>query len=73
MDGDKAIGHDYGEQTIGATCESYGYTVHTCRNCADRYVNDYVRPAGHDYEKTVVKAEEGKVGYTKYTCKNVRL
>ena len=55
--------------TVGRTCESYGYTVHTCKNCADRYVTDYVKPAGHDYEKTVVKAEEGKVGYTKYTCK----
>ena len=69
MDGEEAIGHDYEEKTVGRTCESYGYTVHTCKNCADRYVTDYVKPAGHDYEKTVVKAEEGKVGYTKYTCK----
>lgn len=47
---------------------SYGYIEHTCANCSDRYVTDYVSPLGHDFTEEHKQAAEGQIGYTLHIC-----
>ncbi|MBQ2964196.1 MAG: InlB B-repeat-containing protein [Clostridia bacterium] len=66
---EKALGHDYVAIVTAPTCESSGYTTHTCANCTDVYIDTETEATGHNYTKTVVKEatciEEGAY---KYTC-----
>lgn len=54
---------------VGATCDSYGYTLYKCSICKEERELDIVPALGHDYDDGVVTpptCEEG--GYTSYTC-----
>lgn len=39
--------HDYLETTIPPTCIEKGYTLHTCRNCGESYINTFVDTVPH--------------------------
>ena len=49
---------------------NYGYTEHTCANCVDRYVTDYIKAFGHEFTEEIVEATADSMGYTKHICKN---
>ena len=41
-----ALDHDYEAVVTAPTCETKGYTTHTC-HCGDSYISDYVDALGH--------------------------
>ena len=43
-----ALGHNYNSVVIEPTCETQGYTAHTCERCNDSYVDSYVEASGHE-------------------------
>ena len=43
-----SLGHNYDSVKIEATCETEGYTVHTCTTCGDVYTSDLVPANGHN-------------------------
>jgi len=43
----EAIGHDYQAVITDASCETQGYTTHTCLNCNEVYYDNYVEALGH--------------------------
>lgn len=43
----EALGHNYEVVVLEATCETAGYTTHTCTTCGDSYVTDEVAAFGH--------------------------
>ena len=40
-------GHTYEEALTLPTCDTYGYTEHTCSSCGDTYRDSFVDPTGH--------------------------
>ena len=49
--------HSYVSVVTNPTCMEQGFTTHTCSECGNSYVNDYVSALGHNYgewETTVV-------------------
>lgn len=59
-----AHSHSYTETTVPASCESGGYTLHTC-SCGERYRDGETPPLGHDWtattERTVIGSEEHQI------------
>jgi len=56
---------------VAATCESKGYTVHTCSGCGYEYRNTYTAMLKHEYNyKVVTPATYTTTGVGQYTCKN---
>ena len=45
---DEAKGHDYDVVVTAPTCESKGYTTHSCKNCDNEKVTDEVAATGHN-------------------------
>ena len=43
-----SLGHNYNSIKIEATCETEGYTTHTCTTCGDVYTSDRVPANGHN-------------------------
>ena len=43
----EALGHKYDTVVTAATCETAGYTTHTCATCGDTYTTDEVAAFGH--------------------------
>lgn len=41
--------HSYGSVVTAPTCTEQGYTTHTCSECGNSYVDDYVPALGHIY------------------------
>ena len=62
------LGHAYTEQVVAPTCETAGYTLHTCSRCQHSYVDSIVEALGHNYEKQVTAPTHDKMGYSTYTC-----
>lgn len=62
------LGHAYTQKVVAPTCETIGYTVHTCSRCQHSYVDSIVEALGHQYEKQVTAPTHDKMGYTTYTC-----
>ena len=58
---------EYTTQVIPATCTSTGYTVHTCANCGNSYIDTLV-VGGHSWVKTVTPPTHTEMGYTYYEC-----
>ena len=58
---------EYTTQVVPATCTSVGYTVHTCANCGNSYIDTLV-VGGHDWVKTVTPPTHVDMGYTYYEC-----
>ena len=48
-----APGHEYKIVKTEATCETDGYTTHTCAACGHSYVTDEVKALGHKYSYEV--------------------
>jgi len=60
--------HRYKTTVIAPTCTESGYTVYTCKICANNYTDDHTAPKGHDYSGTVTPATCTEQGYTYYVC-----
>ena len=58
---------EYTESTVPPTCTSVGYTVHTCGNCGNSYIDTLV-VGEHDWVTTVTPPTHTEMGYTVYTC-----
>ena len=41
--------HSYVSVVTAPTCTEQGYTTHTCSDCGNSYVDDYVAATGHSY------------------------
>lgn len=41
--------HEYVDTITEPTCTERGYTAHTCSDCGDSYVDNYVAKLGHEY------------------------
>lgn len=53
------------------TCDTMGYTTHTCSVCGDSYIDTFVPATDHDYEQTVTKeATCTQEGEMTFTCKH---
>ena len=63
-----ATGHNYKETVIAPTCTKKGYTLHTCKNCGDKYKDTYVNATGHSYKEEVTAPTCTEQGYTTHTC-----
>lgn len=48
--------HTYTESVISPTCTEDGYTLHTCSNCQDQYIDSVVKSQGHRYEQHIMDA-----------------
>ena len=61
--------HDYTYSVVvtDPTCETAGYTTHTCI-CGDYYVDTPVAALGHKYNAVVTAPTCTADGYTTYTC-----
>jgi len=46
--------HDYVPIVTAPTCETAGYTTHTCSVCGNSYITDNVPALGHDWDAWVV-------------------
>lgn len=60
--------HNYVDTVVAPTCTEKGYTVHTCADCGNEYVSDYVEIVPHNYVTTVVQPTCEVDGYIVYTC-----
>ncbi len=58
----------YYRQDIAPTCDTEGYTLHTCADCGKEYRDNYVPALGHTYEATVTDPTCTDMGYTTYVC-----
>ena len=58
---------EYTEAVIDPTCTSAGYTVHTCTNCGNSYIDTIVE-GGHKWVATVIPPTHTEPGYTLYEC-----
>ncbi len=47
-----APGHSYTSEVTAPTCETDGFTTHTCSACGNSYVTDTVTALGHAYDET---------------------
>jgi hypothetical protein len=47
-----ALGHNFITQVIAPTCTESGYTLHTCSNCNESFIDTYESALGHDYQIT---------------------
>ena len=61
--------HNYETVVTEATCETAGYTTHTCADCGKSYVTD-VTGFGHQHDegKVTVEASCDQEGEMTYTC-----
>ena len=57
----------YTEAVVDPTCTSAGYTVHTCTNCGNSYLDSVVE-GGHKWGATVTPPTHTEPGYTLYEC-----
>jgi hypothetical protein len=63
-----ATGHDYKSIVTPPTCTDRGYTTHTCVNCGDTYVDNYVDATGHKYNEVITQSTCEQNGYTTCIC-----
>lgn len=64
-----ALGHNYVQKEIEATCFLEGYTLFECLRCGDSYKDNIVSKKEHDYESIVTLPTCDNDGYTTHTCK----
>lgn len=62
--------HEYESIVVEPTCTSKGYTTYFCKECGNKYYDDYVTELGHDYVSETISPTCTEDGYTKHTCKN---
>lgn len=60
--------HSYTTKVYAPTCTEDGYTVYSCQNCSDTYVDNNKAALGHDYKSRVIEPTCTEKGRTVYTC-----
>lgn len=70
-----ALGHKYTAKVTAPTCQSQGYTTHTCTRCSSSYKDNYTNALGHNYDSgtVTVAPTESSTGVKKYTCTRCKL
>ena len=75
-----ALGHSYSSTVIAPTCDTDGYTTHTCTRCGDSYVSNKITASGHMWSEAtcaepkicfICGASEGGLAdhtWSGYTC-----
>jgi len=65
-----AIGHAYSSVVTAPTCTEQGYTTHTCANCGNSYVDNYVDALGHSFGnwETIEDPTHTENGLKKRVC-----
>ena len=63
-------GHKNTTVVTAATCETKGYTTHTCTVCGNVEKTNEVKALGHNYSSAVTEPTCTAQGYTTYTCAN---
>lgn len=58
--------HSYTKSLVAPNCESSGYTLYTCKNCKESYMDDFVDALGHNYDFT--SYSNGTYNYICTTC-----
>ena len=69
--GEKALGHDYVETVVEATCSAKGYTLHVCSRCEDSFTDNVteINPENHVWKATSIKdATCSATGVEKRVC-----
>lgn len=61
--------HVNADVVVSSTCESDGYTTHTCKICGHTYTDNVILTKGHDWTSVVTKPTCATDGYTTHTCK----
>ena len=56
-------GHAYTDTPVPATCLTWGYTRHTCADCGETYMDNYVSALGHSWDGGTTSGSK-----TTYTC-----
>ena len=65
------LAHAYEAAITAPTCESPGYTTHTCATCGSSYVDSYTAATDHDYKSEVTKeATCTAEGVLTFTCQH---
>ncbi|MBQ9847608.1 MAG: hypothetical protein IJO64_00920 [Clostridia bacterium] len=54
-----ALGHEYDAVVTSPTCETGGYTTHTCSRCGDSYTDSITEALGHEESEWVIVTEAG--------------
>lgn len=58
--------HNYNDKVVAPTCTEKGYTIHTCKDCADKLIDTYTDALGHKVvEWTVTKEATAEESGTK--------
>lgn len=60
--------HHYHTKTVNPTCQSVGYTEHTCEVCGDTYITDIQPLVSHAFERITKAPTCIDKGYTTSTC-----
>ncbi|MCR4693533.1 MAG: S-layer homology domain-containing protein [Firmicutes bacterium] len=60
--------HHYHTKSINPTCQSVGYTEHTCDVCGDKYITDIQPLVSHAFERITKVPTCIDKGYTTSTC-----
>jgi hypothetical protein len=69
LSADTAHTHTYVNAVVTEpTCTEAGFTTHSCANCGEQYVDDYVSAAGHSYSESVTDATCTTDGVKTFTC-----
>lgn len=73
-----ALGHDYHDTVIKATCEHGGYTEHVCSRCGDSSIINEVPIVEHKWKtgrviKTATCLEGGSTAYTCEYCGRTKI
>ena len=66
-----SIDHDYEKTVIEPTCEDFGFTVYSCKDCKRYFIMDVLSSHGHDLreELEVVDPTCTERGYTASYCR----
>ena len=63
--------HSYTSVVSAPTCTDRGYTTHTCTDCGNTYIDDYIPALGHEWDgewSITVKATCGNEGTKRRDC-----
>ncbi|MBQ8268799.1 MAG: InlB B-repeat-containing protein [Clostridia bacterium] len=66
-----SIDHDYEKTVVEPTCEDFGFTVYSCKDCSRYFIMDVLSPHGHDLteETEVISPTCTERGYTARYCR----
>ncbi len=67
--------HDYSVEKVPATCLKFGYDLHTCKKCGEKFKDNFTDLLGHDWSdwKQTEKPSCTKLGSDSRTCKHCGL